>query len=233
MTLRHTGIAAMAGGAVQVPWLKAIDSILLSHLYFGGWSSLTVRAWMYHLFYAIILAAAVGVFRAARRPPMLWLLAIYLVFWLGQLYNVVLIFMSKAVPTSMGWYLYAVVAAEVTVCVAGLRAILPKRAGNVPLAAGVLLFGLFDLYTLEAVAIPYYTGMTAHSASGALAAVHWHDLRTAGLGTIFRRLAIFKGAAVVWPVLAALWILYLLATLWLMLEGAHWAAPGRRRDILR
>jgi len=231
--LRRSGVGEIVSGALDVPWLTALDSILFSHLYYGGWSSLMVRSWMYHLFYVLILLAAVGLIRAVRRPAMLWLLSVYAAFWLGQLYNVVLIFLSKGVPTSMGWYLYAVVAAEIVLCVAGLRGILPKRASNWPLAAGVLLFGLLDLYTVHAIAMPYYTGLIVHRASGALASFHIADFRAAGLFTVFRRLAIFKGAAVAWPLVMATWILYLPATLWLMLEGANWAAPGRRRDILR
>jgi len=233
LMLRHAGMGEMASAAVRVPWPAAIDSILLSHLYFGGWSSLTVRAWMYHLFYLLILAAIVGVIRLCRRPPVAWLLVVYAAFWLGQLYNVVLISMSKGIATSMGWYLYAVIAAEVPLCVAGLRAVLSKRAGNWPLAGGVFLFGLLDIYTLDAVAIPYYSGLIAHKASGALASVHWSDLRAAGLISLLRRLAIFKGGAVTWQVLLALWIAWLAATIWLILEGSNAAAPGRRRDILR
>jgi len=58
----------MAAGALRVPWIRAIDSILLSHLYFGGWSALGVRAWMVHLFYAVILLAAIwlGLWAANR-----------------------------------------------------------------------------------------------------------------------------------------------------------------------
>jgi hypothetical protein len=172
-------------------------------------------------------------FRAARNAPAGWLLAVYSAFWAGQLYNVVLIWMSKGVPTSMGWYLYAAVAAEVTLCVAGLRALLPKKAGNWPVAGGVFLFGLLDLYTMHVVAIPYYTGLIAHKASGALAALHFADARAAGFGTIIRRLTVFKHPPVFLPVLAILWAASILATVWLMLEGCNWAAPGRRRDILR
>ncbi|HUA61735.1 MAG TPA: hypothetical protein VML19_23470 [Verrucomicrobiae bacterium] len=231
--LRRTGIGELAAAAVHIPWPTAIDSILFSHLYYGGWSSLTVRSWMYHVFYVLVLAAAIGLVRVARRPSLVWLLLIYATFWLGQLYNVVLIFMSKGVPTSMGWYLFAAVAAEVPLCVAGLRGLLPKRFSNWPLFVGALLFGLLDLYTVHAVAMPYYTGLIAHRATGALASLPWADFRLANLGVVFHRLVIFKGAAMVWPVILVLWVVYLLTTLWLMLGGAEWAAPGRRRDILR
>ncbi|HLN02759.1 MAG TPA: hypothetical protein VK335_25950 [Bryobacteraceae bacterium] len=41
------GLFSQAGA---IHWPAAVDSILLSHLWFGGWSSLTIRSWMYHVF---------------------------------------------------------------------------------------------------------------------------------------------------------------------------------------
>jgi 4-amino-4-deoxy-L-arabinose transferase-like glycosyltransferase len=228
--LRRSGVAEIAAGALQVPWIRAIDSILLSHLYFGGWSRLGVRSWMVHLFYAAILLAAIGLFRVRWRPAAGWLLAVYLAFWAGQLYNVVLISMSKGVATSMGWYLYAAIAAEVVLCVAALRAILPEKAGNWAVAGGVFLFGLFDLYTMHGVAIPYYTGMIRHKVSGGLAGLHAADFQAVGVPEALRRLTVFKGVSE--PVLLGLWIAYLLGTTALVLAGFIGSSPENRRDIL-
>jgi len=229
--LRHRTLGEMAAGVWQVPWIRAVDSVLLSHLYFGGWSSLGVRAWMVHLFYIVILLAVIGLIRVRRSPMVGWLLAVYLAFWAGQLYNVLLISLSKGVATSMGWYLYAVVGAEVVLCVAGLRRILPEKAGNWPVAGGVLLFGLLDLYTVHAVAIPYYTGMIAHKASGALASLHAADWQAVGFGEALARLTVFK--AVGEPVMVGLWIAYLLGTTALVAAGFLGCSPGSRRAILR
>lgn len=229
--LRHSGVAELASAAWQVPWIRAIDSILLSHLYFGGWSPLGVRSWMVHLFYVVILLAAIGLFRLRWRPAAGWLLAVYLTFWARQLYNVVLISMSKGVATSMGWYLYAVIAAEVVLCIAGLRAILPEKAGNWAVAGGVSLFGLFDLYTMHGLAIPYYTGMIRHKVSGGLAGLHAADFQAVGFPEALRRLTVFK--AVPEPMLAGLWIAYLLGTTALVLAGFIGSSPENRRDILR
>ena len=231
--LRHRGVAEMAAAAWRVPWIRAIDAILLSHLYFGGWSPQGVRSWMYHLFYMVVLLAAIGLFRMPRRPAAGWLLAAYLAFWAGQLYNVLLFSMSKGVAASMGWYLYAAIAAEVVLCVAGLRGILPEKAGNWPVAGGVFLFGLFDLYTMHAVAIPYFTGMIRHKISGGLAGLHAADFQAVGFPEAVRRLTVFKGAVVAEPALLALWIAYLLGTTALVLAGFVGRSPGSRRDILR
>src|ERR1019366_629060 len=95
VTIGHAGPAAMWRQAVSLNWAKAIDAILFSHLYFGGWSSLTVRSWMYHVFYLVILLAAVGLVWKARTRETGALGVLYAAFWAGQCYNVVLLYMSK------------------------------------------------------------------------------------------------------------------------------------------
>jgi hypothetical protein len=195
--LRGAGWKAMLESARELPWIKAVDAILFSHIYFGGWSSLTVRSWMYHLLYVAVAVAAIGLIRAIRRPGVPWLAAVYAAFWAAQLYNVLLLYMSKGLPGSMGWYLYAVIAAEVALFVAGRY---------VAAIAGLIGFGLLDLYTMHFVAIPYYTGMIRHKPNGALAAFHLSDFEFAALA----RLAEFKPLAP-W-ILAVLWAASLAAT---------------------
>ena len=210
----HAGPAAMLRQAVSINWAKAIDAILFSHLYFGGWSSLTVRSWMYHVFYLVILLAAVGLVWKARTRQTGALGAIgvlYLAFWAGQCYNVVLLYMSKGLAGSMGWYLDAVVAAEVVLAVAGLRRIVPARAA---VLSGAVLFALLDLYSVHFVGIPYYTGMIRHKAGGAVAALHLAGLRSVGLRGALARLTAFKSVG--GPVLLALWLGYLAATFYLV-----------------
>ena len=206
---------------LQVRWASAIDSIAFSHIWFGAWSSLTVRSWIYHLFYLLILASAIGLIRALRETP-IWVLAtFYGFFWIGELYNVLLLFAAKAASTSMGWYMYAVAAAEVTLCVAGLRIwVKARRQAYIP-ASGVLLFALLDLYTINGIAIPYYTGMISHGANGSLEAVHWNDLSSLGATEIFSRLAAFKGPWVNPPLLFILWLAYLVSTVSLIAIGFH------------
>ena len=215
--LPHTSLASQLQQILHIPWLVAIDSILLSHLYFGAWSSLTVRSWMYHLLYALIALAAIGLCLSARptpRPPTPGprplLAAFFLTFWIGQLYHVIPMFTLWGVPTSMGCYLYAVVSAEVLLCVAGLRALAPRPARRFVAPAGVFLFALLDLYTIHMLAIPYYTGLIAHRPNGPVASFH---PGTAALSEIVPRLAAFKSPLLSVPVLAALWIAYVFATL--------------------
>jgi hypothetical protein len=176
---------------------------------------------MYHVFYGVILLATAGLLRLLRQPAIRILLAVYTAFWIGLLYDVLLIYLTKGMATTGGWYLYAVVGAEVALCVAGLRRVLPARLRHWAAFGGVLLFALLDLYTVHAVAIPYYTGMIAHKANGALAALHMADLRGIGFAGAFERLAAYKGPMVSEPVLIVLWAAYLLATLRLVVGARN------------
>jgi hypothetical protein len=203
--LRGTSPMAMLKRATEVPWRTAIDSMLFSHIWFGGWSSLMVRSWMYHLFYGLIVLAGVGLLFRPRRIKLRRLALVYVVFWLAELYNALLIYVSKGVPTSMGWYLYAVVGAEVVLAVEGLRAIARRWAA----ALGVLLFAILDLYAMHFVALPYYTGMIRHKANGALTALHLSGARPREM---LAHLAMFKAPMVTEGYLAALWLVYLAAT---------------------
>jgi hypothetical protein len=223
--LRGMGSGEMLRKAGEINWAKAIDAIFFSHLYFGGWSSLTVRSWMYHLFYIVILAAAVGLVPLLRRPAILTLLLIYLSFWLGQFYNVALLYISKGLAGSMGWYMYAVVGAEVTLCLAGLRKLAPARLSRWMAVGGAALFALLDLYTVHAVAVPYYTGMIRHKVNGSLEALHWAAFERVGIGGAVERLTAFKRPFVPAAILVALWLLYLAGT-----AGALACACARKYD---
>jgi hypothetical protein len=208
--LRGTGPVEMAKQAAALPWRTAIDSILFSHIYFGGWSSLTLRSWMYHLFYAVIAVAAVGLLFRLRSMESRRLAVLYGCFWAAQLYNALLIWMAKGVPTSMGWYLYAVVGAEVVLAVEGLRAIVRRWAATI----GAALFALLDLYAMHFVALPYYAGLIGHKANGALEALHLSQL--AGV------------KAPPWY-LAAWWAAYLAATAMLVAASAAGGAEGSKQ----
>jgi 4-amino-4-deoxy-L-arabinose transferase-like glycosyltransferase len=165
-------LAAVLRGVPSVPWLKAVDAALFSHIYCGGWSWLTVRSWIYHAFYLVLAVAAIGLWRWRRNPGILWLVAIYVFFWAGELWHAALLFAARGVPASMGFYLYSVVAAEVPLCVAGLATWLRRWAA--PL--GAAMFALLDLATMHLLALPYYSGTTRHQAGGVVHFAHFNQL---------------------------------------------------------
>ena len=169
---------SMAGVAVRpatvlrslpaVPWLRAVDAAMFSHIYCVGWSWLTVRSWMYHVFYLVLALALLGLWRRRREPGILWLIAIYGFFWLGELWHAALMYAARGVAASMGYYLYGVVAAEVPLWVAGLATWL--RRWSAPLLAA--MFAVLDLVAMHLLVLPYYSGLTRHQADGTLHFAH-------------------------------------------------------------
>jgi hypothetical protein len=168
---------------------------------------------MYHLFYVFIALGVLGVAFRLSSTAIRILAGFTLTFWLGQLFHANLLSMVWGIATSLGCYLNAVLAAEVALCVAGLRAITPRTARRFVAPAGVALFALFDLYSLNLVALPYYAGLTAHRPGGPVTAFHPAATTFADFLT---RLAAFKSPLLPPPVLATLWALYAIATLMLV-----------------
>lgn len=191
----HASPTAVLANVPHVPWLRAVDAILFSHIYALGWSWLTVRSWMYHIFYVLVALAAAGLVRWLRKPGLLWVAAFYACFCAGELWHAALMFTARGVPVSMGWYLYGAVAAEVPLAVAGLSTWFRRWAA--PVAAALL--AALDLFAMHALALPYYAGLIRHAGDGSLHPAHWKAL---DLPLIFARLALPE-----W-----LWIAYLLAT---------------------
>jgi hypothetical protein len=213
VALRGRTLSSLMDATRHVPWLHGIDVTVLSHLYFCGWSGLTLRSWMYHLFFVMAGLAVLGVMMQLRRPPVLWLAGIYAFFWIGELYNVWLQYLTRNLAGSMGWYMYAVIVPEIVLCAVAA----PARLRVWALSVATFLFAAMDLYATHFVAIPYYTGLIAHRAnSDALAAVHLRAYQALGFGAIFDRLATNKWAPITPAVLIGQWVLYLLATLLLV-----------------
>ena len=206
--LRGRSVIALLPAIFHIPWVRAVDVILVSHLYYCGWSALGARSWMYHVLFAIAMLAALGLIIQLRRPPAVWLVAVFGFFWLGQLYNVFLQFLARAVVGSAGWYMYAVVACEVVLC-----AVAFGRWRLWAMTLGTFLFGLLDLYGMHWLAIPYYTGIIGHRANGALGVLHIGAFRAAGFHAVFDRLAVNRPALMSQTVLTVLWVVYLAGTI--------------------
>jgi hypothetical protein len=228
VTLRTMGTVEFLARAVHANYASGIDAILLSHLWFGGWSGLTLRSWMYHLFYLVILLAGIGLIRRRFRG-LAATSVIYFTFCLGLLYNIALLFVSNGVSTCMGWYLYAAVGAEVVLCWGGLQALVPDHWACRITALGTSLFGLLDLYTLHIVSLPYYTGMISHRAGGSLAPLRASGWTRVGLATAIDRLGVFKDGWGSPAVLVFAWTLYLLGTLLLVGVGL-WLGRERAQN---
>ncbi|MCC7176425.1 MAG: hypothetical protein IT159_14630 [Bryobacterales bacterium] len=199
------------GHIPQVDWARFFDIAFLSHIWIGNWSFLQLRGWMYRVFALIVLTAAAGLLLRFRRERAsrtgVWTLAsFYGFFWLGLCYHE-LTFSVLGLSSAAGWYLYAVVVAETLLAALGLTALSAPGVRQWVLPAGAALFALLDLYATHFLLLPYYTGLIAHRADGALAAFRLSQFGGGGFALVLHRLMAPPAAA------GALWIGFVMATL--------------------
>jgi len=215
--LRHMPLAGRLRHIGEVNWLNALDSTFFSHIWFGGWSFLQLRAWIYHVFAILAVVAFLGLAvawarQASARPHLAALASLYAFFCAGVAYHALMTFLVNGISSSAGWYLCALAVPEVILAAAGLRAMAPARVRNRAIGGVACAFALLDLYGMLFVALPYYAGLLGHKPGGAIEAFHWISLAQTGAGEILSRLAVNKPALFAAPVLAAGLCAYLAAT---------------------
>jgi 4-amino-4-deoxy-L-arabinose transferase-like glycosyltransferase len=212
--MRQVSLLQKLSAIPHVNWKSGVLSVVVSHIWFGGWSFLRVPRNLYVVGVLVIVAAVAGVvIRLSRRRDakgerrdVLVLTAFYLCFWAGLAYHVLVTFLHLGVSATTGWYLYALVAAEIVLLVWGLEALVPARVVLPALAIAVA--GL-DLYGMHGLLMPYYTGLTAHhgdSVSPALGAT------IRNLSEVFISLSETRPTWLSAPVLVSWWLGYWAAT---------------------
>jgi len=212
--LRHISLLQKLQAVPRVNWTSGALSILISHIWFGGWSFLRVSRGLYVAGMLVIVAAVAGVVIRLYRQrgatdenrDVLVLAAFYLCFWAGLAYHVLITFLHEGVSASTGWYLYAVVAAEATLLVWGLETFFP---GRVVLPLLTIAVAGIDLYGTHALLMPYYTGLTDHR-DGSVPPALLVTIRR--LPEVFARLSEVRPAWLGAPVLVSWWIGYWIAT---------------------
>lgn len=174
--------------ATHVNWLQAADAVFRSFLWFGDWSFLTVRRWMYYLCGALLLIC--GVSALPRIKTYFPEFAMLGWFAAAMAYNVVITHRDHGISASSGWYWCTLASALMVVITAGgLRWIwLPAL-----LAAA---FVMITLYGETFLSIPYYYGVIAYNASGALPALHL-DAAARAFPVLLRRMPLLS--LVLWP----------------------------------
>jgi hypothetical protein len=186
---------------------------------------------MYRVFECLATVAGVGLIGLATRisskvrrgglslPAARFALAAggYVLFCSALAYYAIVVYLTRGTSTALGWYLYAIAGAEVVLLAAGFTGLAGTHRAAGCIAAVAALACTFDLYTVNFVSLPYYTGLTAHLSSGFVAAFHpAATLRHVGAGGVFARLAVNKPAAMAPSILAILWMAYLCASLGLL-----------------
>ena len=177
--IRGVPLTRVLGRVIEVDWRNVLRSVQISHIWFGDWSFLQVRGWMYRVFWEISLLACVGlalcVFRLLRGvefyalprgADFLVLIGLYCLFCVGLAYHALLMFVLYHDSSTPGWYLYCPVAVEAILATAGLAALLPSRYARWILPTLTSCFALLELYATHFLLIPYYTGLIAHTPNG-------------------------------------------------------------------
>ncbi len=183
----HDRLAA----ARAVDWQMVLDLSAFTHIWTGGWSFLVARAWMYRFFEAAALLAVAGfalhlgrMVRATAADRRLHLrtagtiLVLYLLLAMCavQAYHSLAAFLATGDSTAIGWYFYAVVAAEATATAIGFHALFGRGWSVRAMTLLVALLATFDLYTMHGLLIPHYTGFLVQSPNGSLPAFHLQRL---------------------------------------------------------
>ena len=147
----RAGLGHALRGIVHINWLSAIDVTAKSFIWFGAWSFLTLKSWMYRV---IEMVAGVGLFEAVRRrrANLRIPFAAAGCYLLGMGYAVLVLFAVHGTQNAQGWYMWPIAGMLAVIVVAGLR------SASVVL---VSLLAVLDLYGAMARLAPYYAGFVA------------------------------------------------------------------------
>ena len=152
----HAGSAAIAAAVTQVNWLAAANVLAKSFFWFGGWSFLTLKSWMY-IVLEIIGAAGFALALRKRGLAAAWAMSGFQLLAIG--YGVLIYYAVHRVGNLPGWYLWPMAAPLALLLGAGLARWT---------AALVLLLGVADIYGTTALMVPYYAGFVPRNrANGA------------------------------------------------------------------
>lgn len=214
---REATLADRLRAITEVNWAQALDTVLISHIWFGAASFLQVRSWMYHMFGIVAVLAFVGLGvlllrrKGAAAVPTL---GVFLAAFAASLaYHVIVTYLLIHQSMTNGWYLYCLVFAEVCLLGVGLLAIAPRQLHKWVMPAGATLFAALDLYGVHFLLAPYYTGLTRHTPTGRMETFHLGQLAQVGWSEIVYRF--FEGRPYLpgSTALITFWGTYLAATL--------------------
>ena len=145
--LMRSAIALVRGGFI----LNEIRTVAKSFTWFGAWSFISLRQWMYLVLEGFGVAGiAIGIVRkrALIRVP----LVVTAWFGVAMVIDAVAIYAVHRIPGIPGWYLWPVCGALAILVIAGL--------GRWSVLF-VAMLALTDLYGVMARMMPYYSGLAA------------------------------------------------------------------------
>jgi hypothetical protein len=148
-------ISTLAQSAVHLlrtgGWVNGAQTVAKSFTWFGAWSFLTLRTWMYLILEGCALGgmlAGLVRLRTALRAPFAFTVCFALAIAAGS----AAYFAVHGIPGIPGWYLWPAGGAMAILIVAGL--------GRFSIAFAAAL-ALTDVYGVTARLLPYYAGLAA------------------------------------------------------------------------
>jgi hypothetical protein len=223
----------------RINWLRVADFALVSHLWLGGWSFLVLRTWMYRILELVFLAGLVGQVANLRRvgnPPgprsanLAICIAVLLSFWAGMGYYAFTTYLATREAAVFGYYAYALVVPEVVCLTAGLSMLISAVWKRFIVPGLVVCFAAMELYGTVLCLMPYYAGITAHTARGSVPVMQASRLWNGGITELFRNLAVNKPDFLPAGVLLALWVGFLLAVAGIVAVSVFLALRGKRDE---
>jgi hypothetical protein len=218
----------------KIDWFRVTDFALVSHLWLGGWSFLVLRAWMYHVMELILLAACSGlIFRFVRKRLSVTLaicIAAQVCFWAGMAYYAFTTYLATGKAAAFGYYAYALVVPEAVCLTAGISALVPVAWKRFIVPGLVVVFAAMEVYGTVLCLMPYYSGITAHTARGSVPVMQASRLWHGGIPELFRNLAVNKPDFLSAGVLLALWVGFFFAVAGIVTVSVLVASLGERGE---
>ncbi len=155
--LERASPAELAQAMVHVNWFSAAYVIAKSFTWFGAWSFLTLKSWMYVVTNLTALTGlGLSAYRQRRNPGVA--LVVLAWFSLALAYGVMVDHVVHHLDNVPGWYLWAISPLLATILASGL--------GRWLAALVALLAGL-DIYGAMALLLPYYAGLAERNHAAA------------------------------------------------------------------
>jgi 4-amino-4-deoxy-L-arabinose transferase-like glycosyltransferase len=189
--LEHASVADMADAVFRVNWISAVHVVFKSFVWFGAWSFLTLKVWMYAVVELFTLA---GIAMAIRRHGRELSLPLLVIGWycVALTYGVLVDSVVHKIGNIPGWYLWSIASLMSVVLVAGL--------GRWTVALVAVLAG-FDIYGAAGLMAPYYAGLVERNRANG--AVFFGALERMGVPAAWG--VVWLGATVAIPILCLAW----------------------------
>jgi hypothetical protein len=157
-------------------------------------------------------------------------IAVLLSFWAGMGYYAFTTYLATGEAAVLGYYAYALVVPEAVCLIAGISALVPGSGTRFIVPGLVVCFAAMETYGAVLFLMPYYAGVTAHTARGSVPAMQASRLWNGGMAELFRNLAVNKPDFLPAGVLVVLWVGFLAAVAGIVAVSVLTASLGERGE---